>query len=105
MSDQPVEDAGRRAPGQEHPEPDPTRQVPPPLDQMLRTRRRRTPKYPVFIGLGVFVGVLVAVVATYSLPATREFGYGSVVGYAALTMGLTGGLVGGIVAVVLDRRH
>jgi hypothetical protein len=77
----------------------------PPLDEMTQVRRRRSPKYPVFVGLGAFVGVLVAVGLTYSLPATREFGYRSVVGYMALTLGLVGGLVGGAVALVLDRRR
>ncbi len=77
----------------------------PPLDEMVQVRRRRSPKYPVFIGLGVFVGVLVSVGLTYSLPATEEFGYRSVVGYLALTLGLVGGLLGGAVALILDRRR
>lgn len=77
----------------------------PPLDQMVQVRRRRSPKYPVFIGLGVSLGVLVAVVLTYALPATQQYGYRSVVGYTALTLGLVGGLVGGGVALLLDRRR
>ena len=77
----------------------------PPIDEMVQVRRRRSPKYPVFIGVGVFLGVLIAVGLTYSLPATEEFGYRSVVGYMALTLGLVGGLVGGAVALILDRRR
>ncbi len=78
---------------------------PPPIDEMVQVRRRRAPRYPVFIALGAVVGALVAVVLTYSLPATEQYGYQAVVGYTALTLGLVGGLLGGGIAVLLDRRR
>lgn len=77
----------------------------PPVEQMTRARRTRSPKYAVFIGLGVLVGVLVAGAATFALPVTESYGYGAVLAYTALVLGLVGGLVGGLVAVLLDRRR
>lgn len=64
--------------------------------------RRRSPRYGVFIGLGVTLGVAVAFFLTFSRPET-EFSYLSVLGYTALGCGLVGGLIGGLVAVLLDR--
>ena len=77
----------------------------PPVEEMTRARRTRSPKYGVFIGVGVLLGALVAGVATFALPATEEYGYATVLGYTALVLGLVGGLLGGVVAVLLDRRR
>jgi hypothetical protein len=76
----------------------------PPVEQMTRVRRTRSPKWGVFIGLGVLVGVLVAGAATFALPVTDEYGYGTVLAYTALVLALVGGLLGGVVALLLDRR-
>ena len=77
----------------------------PPAERMTQVRRTRSPKYGVFIGLGVLVGVIAAGIATFTLPVTEDYGYGTVLGYTALVLGLTGGLLGGLVAVLLDRRR
>lgn len=95
---------GTEDPPDEQPALDP-RDRQPPVDQMVQVRRRRSPKYPVFLGVGLGIGVLAAVVLTYSLPLTDEYGYGAVVGYVALTLGLLGAMVGGAVALLLDRRR
>lgn len=76
----------------------------PPVEQMTRVRRTRSPKYAVFIGFGVLVGVFAAGVATFALPATDDYGYGTVLAYTSLVLGLVGGLLGGLVAVLLDRQ-
>lgn len=65
--------------------------------------RRRAPRYRAFIGVGIALGVLAALILTFTRPET-EYGYTSVFGYTALVCGLVGGLAGGAVAVVLDRR-
>lgn len=75
----------------------------PPVGEMTRARRRRSPRYAVFIGCGVLVGVLAAGIATFALPVTQDYGYGTVLAYTALVLGLAGGLLGGLVAVLLDR--
>jgi hypothetical protein len=76
----------------------------PPVEDMTRVRRTRSPKYGVFMGVGVLLGVLAAGIATFALPVTDDYGYGTVLGYTAVVLGLVGGLLGGLVAVLLDRR-
>jgi hypothetical protein len=85
---------------------DPDPRPEPPADEPAAPRRlrvRRAPRYPVFLGTGAAVGVLVAVVAGLSGAATGETSRGELVGYLAIGFGLVGGLLGGLVAVVLDR--
>ncbi len=78
---------------------------------MQRVRRTRTPKYPVFIGLGVVLGVAVAGVVTLLTPLApdpvtgQEYSFGQVLGYLSLVLALVGGLIGGLVAVLIDRRR
>lgn len=83
----------------------------PPVEAMPRFRRTRTPKYPVFIGLGVVLGVVVAGVVTLLTPLDadpvtgQQYSLGKVLGYLSLVLALVGGLLGGLVAVLLDRRR
>lgn len=65
--------------------------------------RRRAPRYRAFIGVGTAVGVVLALVLTFTRPET-EYGYPAVFGYTALGCALVGGLLGGLAAVLLDRR-
>jgi len=69
----------------------------------VRARRRSAPRYRVFIGIGVLVGVFAAFLVTTTAEG-GEFEAGSVLGYTALLLALVGGLLGGGVAVLLDRR-
>jgi predicted phage tail protein len=71
----------------------------------VRVHRRSAPRYRVFIGLGVVVGALAAVVVTSAFARGGEFTTGSVLGYTAVLLALVGGLLGGGVAVLLDRRR
>ncbi len=91
---------------------EPARPEQPPVEEMPRFRRTRRPKYPVFIALGVVVGVLVAGVVTFLTPVEpdpsvtgEEFSVGKVLAYTSLVLALVGGLLGGLVAVLLDRRR
>jgi len=83
----------------------------PPVEEMARVRRTRVPKYPVFIGLGVVLGVLVAGAVTLLTPLDpdpvtgQQYSYGKVLGYTSIVLALVGGLLGGGVAVLLDRRR
>ncbi|MFV0460725.1 MAG: hypothetical protein ACK5MT_18370 [Actinomycetales bacterium] len=72
--------------------------------EFLVRRRRRAPRYRAFIGAGVILGVLVALIATLFSPDGGSYSLGSVFGYTACMLGLIGALVGGLVAIVLDRR-
>ena len=90
---------------------EPDRPEQPPVEEMPRFRRTRRPKYAVFIGLGVVVGVLVAGVVTFLAPLEpdpvtgEEYSVGKVLAYTSLVLALVGGLLGGLVAVLLDRRR
>lgn len=76
-----------------------------PSGRHLEARYRRAPRFRVFIGLGVALGVVCAAVLTFSRPALGDYDYGQVLGYTAVAGGLLGGLVGGLVAIVLDWRR
>ena len=65
--------------------------------------RRRAPKYRAFVGTGILVGLVLALILTFTRPET-EYGYGAVFGYTALVLGFVGALLGGLVAIWLDRR-
>ncbi len=83
----------------------------PPVEQMPRYRRTSAPKYPVFIGLGIVLGVLVAGVVTLLTPLEpdpvtgQQYSVGKVLGYLSLVLALVGGMLGGVIAVLLDRRR
>ena len=63
---------------------------------------RRTPRYRVFIGTGVLVGVVTAAVLTYVGDPGQGFGRGAVLGYLAAFCSLLGALGGGAVAVAVE---
>ena len=72
-----------------------------------RVTVRRSPRYGVFIVGGAVLGALLALLLTYSEPAS-EYGYAAALGYLVVALGLLGALVGALVSVVagiaLDRR-
>ncbi|MGQ7298303.1 hypothetical protein [Quadrisphaera sp. KR29] len=71
-----------------------------------RVEVRRSPRYGVFLGGGVVLGALLALVLTYAEPPS-QYGYGATLGYLVVALGAVGALVGGLAAVVagalLDR--
>ena len=62
----------------------------------------RTPRYRVFIGSGVLLGVAVAAVLTWWGEPGLGFGYGAVFGYLATFCALLGALAGGAAAVAVE---
>lgn len=65
---------------------------------------RRAPRYPAFIGLGVVLGALIALVLTFAYPENGEFDRGQVFGFLLLWCGAFGAALGGVVALLVDRR-
>lgn len=73
-------------------------------------RLRRSPRYGVFLTLGVALGLLTALILTYgvgtdAVSASTGVVYErpQVLGFLALIFGTVGLAVGGLVALVLDR--
>ena len=88
---------------EQHPREHPARRPEPPR----RVAVRRSPRNGVYIVGGAVLGALVALVLTYSEPAS-EYGYAAALGYLVVALGLGGALVGALASVVagivLDRR-
>ena len=80
-------------------------------DETRETRTatlRRAPKYGVFIGVGVVLGLVVAVVLTLAFPADPNVGMVPTVAYVSLYGIAAGGVLGAVVAIIADRtsrRH
>ena len=63
---------------------------------------RRAPKYSVFLGLGVILGVIAALVLTTSFPENDDFTPAQVFGFLLLICGVAGLALGGFVAWLFD---
>lgn len=63
----------------------------------------RRPRFGRFIGTGVVLGFVAAVVLGQLGRSTPQYSGGAVVLYLGLLLGLVGGLAGGVVAILLDR--
>lgn len=76
------------------------------MDELQETRparARRAPRFSVFIGLGIIVGLIVTAAVTTSLPADPAVGMWATVAYMSL-YGVTGGAVlGAIAGLIADR--
>lgn len=64
---------------------------------------RRAPKYVPFLVAGGLLGVIVAAVTSYAVPAPKDYTQESVFGYFLVLFAAAGVLVGGLLALVLDR--
>ena len=64
---------------------------------------RRAPRYPAFIGLGIVLGALVALVLTFAFPESGGYDRGQVFGFLLLWCGAFGAALGGVTALVVDR--
>ncbi len=72
--------------------------------ELLIKHRRRAPRYRTFIGTGVVVGLVAAVIVTLLSGSDNTYSTQSVLGYTSAGLALTGGMLGGLIAVILDRR-
>lgn len=74
------------------------------LEDAVRGRRRREPRYSAFLTTGALVGVLAAAVLALAVPPPQTYSRGVVFGYLAVSLGLLGVLAGGLVAVLTSPR-
>jgi hypothetical protein len=65
---------------------------------------RRAPKYVPFLIAGGLLGVAVAAVIAYALPADEGYDANTVFGFFLTFCAAGGAVVGAVVALVLDRR-
>ena len=63
---------------------------------------RRAPRYRAFVGTGVVLGVVVALLLTTVFPDDGRFSTASVLGYLAVILALVGGLLGAVVALAVE---
>lgn len=64
---------------------------------------RRAPKYVPFLILGGLVGIAVAAIIAYALPASASYDPGTVFGFFMVLCGAGGVILGAIAALALDR--
>ncbi|EFG47374.1 hypothetical protein HMPREF0183_1365 [Brevibacterium mcbrellneri ATCC 49030] len=68
---------------------------------------RRSPRYSVFVGLGVIVGFIIAGILAF-LPVdtstlTQEYSQAAMLGILMAFLGIVGGFLGALVALIIDR--
>ena len=68
---------------------------------------RRSPRYSVFVALGVIVGFIIAGILAF-LPVdtsslTQEYSQAAVLGILMAFLGIVGGFLGAFVALIIDR--
>ncbi|MFZ4843412.1 hypothetical protein [Mycetocola saprophilus] len=85
----------------ESPEP----QSDPLQEERTRTtvRVRRSPKYFTFIVIGGVVGIVTAMILTFSFPKNEDFSQGQIFGFLALVCVVVGIAIFGSLAILLDR--
>ena len=69
---------------------------------------RRSPKFLAFMIAGIIVGIIAALVLTFSLPNESEFTLTQIFGFMLLITGTLGGTLGLVFALIVDRyfsRH
>jgi len=73
------------------------------LGPVRQARVRRAPRYQAFVGSGVLLGLLVALVSGLSGPVDPAIGRGKLIAYLAIGFGLLGGMLGALVAIGFER--
>ncbi len=71
--------------------------------RVWRAKVRRAPRYEVFIGAGVVLGVLVGVIGGLTGAAEPDTGRARLVAYLAVGCAILGALLAGLVAVAIER--
>ncbi|MFE1646386.1 potassium transporter Trk [Microbacterium sp. P01] len=80
-------------------------------DEVVTVSVRRAPKYTVFVVLGAGLGILVALILTFTFNGSNQesantgmvYSPTQVFGFLALVCGVVGVVVGGVVALIFDR--
>ena len=66
---------------------------------------RRSPKFLAFMIAGIIVGIIAALVLTFSLPNESEFTLTQIFGFMLLITGTLGGTLGLVFALIVDRYY
>ena len=66
---------------------------------------RRSPKFLAFMIAGIIVGIVAALILTFSLPNDSEFTLTQIFGFMLLITGTLGGTLGLVFALIADRYY
>lgn len=66
---------------------------------------RRSPRFVRFMVVGIIVGVIAALILTFSLPNDSEFTLTQIFGFMLLITGTIGGTLGLVFALVFDKLY
>jgi len=65
----------------------------------------RSPRYLRFFFVGISIGVIVALILTFSFPADPQFTQTQVFGFLVIFTGIGGGVLGLVFALIVDRVY
>lgn len=66
---------------------------------------QRSPRYLRFFFAGIALGVIVALILTFSFPADPQFSQTQVFGFLVIFTGIGGGVLGLVFALLVDRVY
>ncbi|MEY4533242.1 MAG: hypothetical protein RI926_1011 [Actinomycetota bacterium] len=66
---------------------------------------RRSPKFLTFMIVGIILGIVAALILTFSLPNESEFTLTQIFGFMLLITGTIGGTLGLVFALIFDRYY
>ena len=66
---------------------------------------QRSPRYLRFFFVGVSLGVIVALILTFSFPTDPQFSQTQVFGFLVIFTGIGGGVLGLVFALLVDRVY
>lgn len=72
------------------------------LGERTEAHLRRTPRYGLFIFLGVAIALIITAISVYTRPLAPRANYGTIFIYASVFATVFGGAVGAVVALALD---
>lgn len=73
------------------------------LGERSEAHLRRTPRYGVFIFLGIVVALIATAIGVYTRPLNPRANYETIFIYASVFAVIIGGAAGGLVALILDN--
>lgn len=75
-----------------------------PPHELLIKGRRRAPKFGAFIGTGIMLGLVAALLVTTFTQRDPSYSFNTAFGYIGLVFALIGALAAGLLAIWLDHR-